>query len=210
MTLQILTKGLCCSEPDRTGAQEPVQSAYHYLYGRHQLHRYLPGAPRGRYPMETATYADFSGTPTYGPPRRPAQTVEQLVDQGYFTVPNSAPETAILSDRRTTAWLGLDDAIQQIQQRLEIYAQNLYEIKWAECSAINDLFAWEAKYGWPAPSKEQYVLTKRLQALYAEYRAERVSAWRDISRVRQTLPEAAQQYLSAYRKLQILDAGDGP
>ena len=131
--------------------QEPVQSAYHYLYGRHQLHRYLPGTPRGRYPMETATYADFSGTPTYGPPRRPAQTVEQLVDQGYFTVPNSAPEAAILADRRTTAWLGLDDAIQQIQQRLEIYAQNVYEIKWAECSAINDLFAWEAKYGWPAP-----------------------------------------------------------
>ena len=131
--------------------QEPVQSAYHYLYGRHQLHRYLPGTTRGRYPMETATYADFSGTPTYGPPRRPAQTVEQLVDQGYFAVPNNAPETAILSDRRTTAWLGLDDAIQQIQQRLEIYAQNIYEIKWAECSVINDLFTWEARYGAPAP-----------------------------------------------------------
>ena len=48
-------------------------------------------------------------------------------------------------------------------------------------------------------------LRKRLQALYADQRAERVAVWKDISRLRQTLPEAAQSYLSALRKLTVLE-----
>jgi hypothetical protein len=53
---------------------------------------------------------------------------------------------------------------------------------------------------------------KRLQELYAEERAERVSAWRDISKLRQLLPESIRQYLSSYRKSQILNdlPGDLP
>ena len=48
--------------------------------------------------------------------------------------------------------------------------------------------------------------------LYMEQRAERVSLWRDVSRLRLELPENAQQYLSAYRKVSILedDKGDAP
>ena len=190
---------------------EPGSSgAYHYLYGRHQLGRYLPArAPPTLYLTPESRY-DSLGEPPRGCEDRPPQTVEQLVTRGYFAVPAGAPETALLSDKQMTAWLGLDDAIRQIQGRVEIYEQNVYEIQLAECSAINDLFAWEAKYGWPPASKEQYVLGKRLQALYAERRAERVSAWRDTWRLRQELPEQVQQYLTACRKLQILDGGDGP
>jgi len=46
--------------------------------------------------------------------------------------------------------------------------------------------------------------------LRAEQRAERVNLWRDVSRVRERLPESAQQYLSSFRKLEILgdEGGD--
>ena len=134
-----------------------------------------------------------------------------MIEQGYFAVPNSEPEIAIIHDKKRTAWLGLDDVITQIRQREEIYLQNLYEIELAKCDAINALFTWEAQYGWPANAKEQYVLGKRLQALYADQRAERVTAWKDISRLKQSLPEVAQQYLAAFRKVSILEdtKGDG-
>ena len=182
---------------------------YHYLYGCHQLCRYLPASQQSQpYPSPAAPY-DFSRQAVSALDDQGPQTVEQLITRGYFAAPPGEPETAILSDKRATAWLGLDDVIRQVQQRLAIYERNIYEIDLAKCEAINALFVWESQYGWPASSKEQYILGKRLQALYADQRAERVSVWKDISRLRQSLPEVAQQYLSAHRKIQILDEPGG-
>ncbi len=45
-----------------------------------------------------------------------------------------------------------------------------------------------------------------MNELYMEQRAERVNLWRYVSRLRLQLPETAQQYLSAYRKVSILGA----
>jgi hypothetical protein len=132
------------------------------------------------------------------------QTIERVVEQGYFKVPKSDPETALLKDRQDTTRLSLDDAIQQIRERLVIYRNNMYELEQGKCHAMNDLFAWEAMSGGHADQQEHYILGKRMQQLYGEQRAERVSLWRDVSRIRQALPENAQRYLSAYRKMQIL------
>jgi hypothetical protein len=52
----------------------------------------------------------------------------------------------------------------------------------------------------PANSKEVYGLNKTLQKLYMQQMDERVRLWQDVSRLRLTLPESAQSYLSAYRK----------
>ncbi len=49
---------------------------------------------------------------------------------------------------------------------------------------------------------------KRLQELYQEQRGERTSLWRDLSRIRLAVPESAQQYLSATRKLSLLNEED--
>lgn len=133
------------------------------------------------------------------------QTVEQLVEQGYFAVPTAEPETAILHDRKQTSWLGLDDILTQVRHRHEIYKKNMLEIEWAKCYAFNELAR-----GGPFPTDEGYAIyERRLQDLHRDQRAERVTLWRDESRLRQQLPESAQQYLSASRKLDIIGDTDG-
>lgn len=139
------------------------------------------------------------------------ETVEQIIAQGYFSVPQADPTTSILSDKRQTSWLGLDDVISQVRKRYEVYEQNVYQIQLGKCSALNSLYAHEAYQG-PADSKQFYSRHKRLQELYQEEREERQNLWRDVSRLRLTLPETAQTYLTAHRKLQVLDEviGDAP
>ncbi len=151
--------------------------------------------------------SDLSVRRTFAVP----QTVEQIVSSGYLSIQKSEPETAIISDRKNTSWLGLDDLIGQIRNRYQVYENNIYELEEAKCTAINSLFEHEAYHG-PTTSKVEYSAQKRLNNLYSEQREERVNLWRDISRIKLLLPEQAQNYLSAYRKVSILedDKGDGP
>jgi len=139
------------------------------------------------------------------------QTVEQVIRKGYLAIPQSEPETALISDKKHTAGLGLDDVIGQIRRRYEVYDKNIYELEWSKCEAINCLYRHESYHG-PTDSKVEYSVSKRLNDLYQEQREERTNLWRDVSRLRLELPENAQQYLSAYRKVSILedDQGDAP
>ena len=59
---------------------------------------------------------------------------------------------------------------------------------------------------------QRYAADKAIRDVYEQKRAERVKAWQDVSRLKQTLPEVAQLYLGAYRKLSILGdiQGDAP
>jgi hypothetical protein len=86
-------------------------------------------------------------------------------------------------------------------------------MKLAECSAVNSLLGIIADRGSaPAMPREVYAVQKQLQRIYQEEREERVNLWRDVSRLRVTIAEVAQQYLSAYRKVYFLEAskGDAP
>ena len=136
------------------------------------------------------------------------QTVEDVIRSGYLSVPQSEPETALISDRGHTAWLGLDDVISQIRHRYQVYQMNLYEIETSKCSAINSLYKHEAFHG-PSNSKVEYSVSKRLDKLYQEQREERTNLWRDVSRLRLLLPENAQNYLGATRKLSLLEDSQG-
>jgi len=192
-------------EPVRTDLYIP----YRYASQRYQLHRYShpgqPSLPTSNPDTTRRLYeAGSDGQIDSGP-----QTVEQLISQGYFSVAPSSSETALLEDKMHSAWLLLDDAIYQIRQRIGMYSQNMYELKLAQCAAQNDVFAFEAKYGWPAPTEQQYVLGKRLQRLYSEQRSERLALWKDVSRLRQTVPESVRQYLSMFRKIEILSESPG-
>ena len=182
---------------------------YQYASRRYQLHRYLaPGGPLSptASPNTTGPYstAGRNGSLDKGP-----QTVEQLIAQGYFSAPPSPPETALLEDKMHSAWLLVEDTIHQLRQRIDLYGQNMYELKLAQCAAQNDVFAFESRYGWPAPTEQQYVLGKRLQRLYSEQRTERQALWQDITRLRQSLPESVQHYLAAFRKMEILNDSPG-
>jgi len=182
--------------------------AYQYLYGRHHQYGRTPLLPRyGVRPYWRAPSASSTPQPRAEIDDGP-QTVEDLVREGFFAVPDHEPETAVLFDRRHTSWMALDDVLTQIKDREEIYRKNMNEITWAQCYAFNEL----ARHGRPA-TEEAYVLyERRMQDLRAEQRAERTHFWRDVSRIRERLPESAQQYLSAFRKLQILEdsGGDQP
>ena len=148
--------------------------------------------------------------PLFAEPKGP-QTVEQIIQNGYFAVPKGEPTTAILSDRKNTSWLALDDLTGQIRKRYDICYRNLYEIELSKCAAMNALFEFEATRGIPG-DRQLYSKNKVLGQLYEQQREERVSLWQDVSRLRQSLPEAAQNYLGAYRKISILKAppGDKP
>jgi hypothetical protein len=144
-------------------------------------------------------------------PRQP--TVEDIIQKGYFAIPKSEPEMAIISDKKQTSGLGLGDIISQVRQRYEIYERNNYQIELGKCYAISSALTIESERGGvPLNSKEVYGLNKNIQKFYEQQRDERTSLWQDVSRLKQSLPEQAQQYLSAYRKVSILedDIGDGP
>jgi hypothetical protein len=137
------------------------------------------------------------------------QTVDQVIGKGYFAIPKGTPETAIISDKKHTFGQGLDDIISQIRGRYALFEKNVYDIEQAKCGAITELFTREAQTAAPADSRQNYSLNKQLQELYQQQRSERVMLWQDISKLRQTLPETAQQYLTSYRKVAMLADGKG-
>ena len=183
---------------------------YFYEAGLYLSHAIPPSAGPSDSPNSALARYDFSSEPDPWKPLRGPQTVEQIIAKGYFAVPAGEAETALISDKKETSWLGLEDTIRQMRQRHQLYERNMYEIELGKVSAINSLFAMEAERGSvPADSRELYGLSKVLQGFYQEQRAERVKLWQDLSRVRQTLPEVAQLYLGAYRKMAILDDDKG-
>jgi len=141
------------------------------------------------------------------------KTVEDIISSGYFPIPKSEPETAIITDKKHTSKLGLDDMISQIRGRYEIYENNIYQIELGKCYAMNSIFAIEADRGGVSMnSREAYSLSKSLRELYEQQRDERKSLWSDVSKLKLLLPEQSQSYLSSYRKVSILEddsTGDG-
>jgi len=134
------------------------------------------------------------------------QTVDDVIARGYFAVPQGDPVTAIISDKEHTARLGLDDVVIQVRKRYEICQANMLRIEHAKCAAANAVYQHEAYVG-PADSRQHYAKHKAIQDLYAEQSKELVELWRDVTRVRQLLPECAQLYLSAHRKASVLRGG---
>jgi len=186
----------------------PGYVPYFYAAGRFTLY----DLPRPHAPLEVrfvpASSYDLTSDLTERRAYFVPQTVEQVIRRGYLAIPQSEPETALISDKKHTAGLGLDDVIGQIRRRYEVYDKNIYELEWSKCEAINCLYRHESYHG-PTDSKVEYSVSKRMNDLYQEQREERTNLWRDVSRLRLQLPENAQQYLSAYRKVSILEDDQG-
>lgn len=178
---------------------------YFYSSGKFLLYNtpYITAKPR-RFSI-TGGYSLTSNIVPKDTWPKPA-TVEDIVQKGYFAIPNSIPETAIISDKNHTARLGLGDIIAQIRDRYEIYEKNMYQIEMSKCYAVSSQMAVEsARGGVRTSSREAYGLTKNIGELYLQQCQERRGLWADISKLKQTLPEQAQSYLSSYRKLSILE-----
>ena len=189
--------------PTNVYVPEVYRERTYHLYGHpSRVHRALSRS-------EPDTTYNFSTLRTTGRLDDGPQTVEQLIRQGYLSIPNSEPETAVISDRKSTSWMGLDNAIAQIRGRQQIYRANIDAIDQSMCDAVNELYGHEAAQGHTATDGQRRTLAQRLQDLSEEKRAQRIQEWKDESRLRQDLPETARQYLSAYRKLAMLEDDDG-
>ena len=186
---------------------------YFYASGLYMLHPGPPGNALRTTPSEPYPLYDFTSDLAPRLHLYHPQTVEDVIVRGYLSVPSAEPESAMISDKAHTSWLGLDDIIGQVRRRHDICERNLYEIEQAKCYAMSSHFGMLAERGnMPANSRETYSLTKRIHELYQDQRDERVRFWQDVSRLKQSLPELARYYLGAYRKLSILEdtAGDSP
>lgn len=133
------------------------------------------------------------------------QTVDRILQRGYMDCGAGDAETGLLEDKQHTAWLGLDDILGQIRLREDIYKKNMLEIAWSECYAFNEL----ARGWFPATPQQWEVYHRQLQDLGLQKRRERITAWQDMSRLRQLLPESIGLYLSASRKSDLLRDLDG-
>ena len=190
-------------------AKGPVfDGAYRpYFYGSGKFLSYdIPHSGSGLAYFSVSTGYDFTSdiVPKISKPR--GQTIEDIIRSGYFAIPNSEPETAIISDKKQTSGIGLGDIISQVRQRYQVFEKSIYEIEIGKCYAISSALAIESSRGGIAlNSKEMYGLNKSIQEFYQQQRNERMKLWQDISRLKQSLPEQAQQYLSAYRKVSILE-----
>jgi len=194
-------------------AWSPQSPHYNYLVYFYQSGRFESYLQHQKKLLAGPNYGpaavyDFSSD-LIGQPRsyRPA-TVEQIIANGYFAVARTDPVEAMISDRKHTSLLGLDDVIGQIRHRYEVYDRNVYDLEISKCAAINTFYTHEAWHG-PSDTKLEYSVNKRLDKLYTDQREERINLWRDVSRLRLLLPEQAQQYLAAYRKVSILEDQKG-
>ena len=195
-------------------SNEPaVQVGYiPYFYEAGLNLRYAIGSGPVRKTSDHQAYSTYDFSSDLSPTRAfgSVQTVEQVIAHGYFAVPRGDPVTAIISDKKHTSRLGLDDVISQIRQRYEIYQGNTYELNQAVCEVHNSLFRQLADHGvLVANQRQQYSVTKQVQKLYEQQREERSDLWRDVSRLRLGLPETAQNYLAADRKATILKENPG-
>ncbi len=190
--------------PDFTGNYVP----YFYQSGKFLNYDQPEPVKPGSSTSEHSNY-DFSSDLSTRPVFRKPQTVEQIITHGYFAIPDGDMETAIISDKKQTSWLGLEDTIRQVRNRHELYNCNMYELHQGVCEADNAVFRQVAAQGAPADNRQQYSATKLAQELYEQMRMERVSLWKDISRLKQSLPEVAHNYLAAYRKVAMLEDNEG-
>ena len=154
-------------------------------------------------------YQFNSESPSRLNPDQP-QTVEQIIYQGYLSIPTGDPVTAMITDKTHTAWLGLDDAISQIRHRYELYAQNIEMLEQNKCNSMNVFLAhYDKVKPMSVDDRIYYSLNKNIQNLYVQQMDERINLWRDVSRIRQSLPESAQLYLAAVRKTSVMNETGG-
>jgi hypothetical protein len=169
--------------------------------------------PRGRYPTlldsPSATRYSFNQavytTPyeeSHDLPRRPG--IEQLLDGVWHSKNANDPAANMLEDRLSIGSFALGDVLRQIRDRLTIYHRHLEELEQAKMQFRTVRKQWldpQDRFG-HLPDPEGVTV---LQGIDAQQRAERLSAWKDISTLRQRLPEHWQGYLSACRQYNLLN-----
>ena len=119
---------------------------YFYQSGKFLSYDIPHRGPKSEY-FGTSTGYDFTSDIVPKSDRLRSPTVEDIIKNAYFPIPKSEPETAIISDKKHTAGLGLGDIISQVRQRYEIYERNIYQIELGKCYTISSQLAVESSRG---------------------------------------------------------------
>ena len=175
----------------------------HEQYWRHAPSHYVHGYLTGN--LTERSVQSISHYRTYRPVRRrndPRQSVDELIGDGRLMIPLGDSVTAMLTDRLHADWLNVDDTILQIQQRHSIYEQNVRELEQSRLSALNLMHSFPKFLERVSPGDYQ-VVRRMLDDIDGQHRQERIQFWRDVSRLRQTLPTMVKDYLAGYRKIQL-------
>jgi hypothetical protein len=135
-------------------------------------------------------------------------TLDRIVSDGRLPVPKADPAEAMLVDRQRTQQLGLDDAITQLQWRYDLYREHMDELQQTELTVLNAHHTWHDFWA-IVDERRDPELRKQLETVAQQRREERLSLWRDLSWLRQAVPDWAERYLSAYRKVQLFKDGGG-
>ena len=141
-------------------------------------------------------------------PAAPAQpedrlTIDQIVDHGYLPVPAAEPVEAMIDDRHRVSGLGLEDCLAQMQRRYELYEQHMNALTYTRMRAINAAQSWFDVAGRLTKGADPE-LERTLRDLDQQQREERLSLWRDVSRLRQQMPEWVRAYLETHRRSHLI------
>lgn len=137
--------------------------------------------------------------------RRPQHSIEDLL-QGVWR-PTGSPDmvAGLFHDRLQAQTLELSDVLEQIKQRLDIYQKHFDELEQAKLDVTN------VRHHWLDPIRRNGVATdpdlvSAIEDFNAQQRQERLSCWKDLSSLRQQVPEHWRQYLNAARQYHLIDA----
>lgn len=176
---------------------------------------YFPGLPSGsntngylhvrglRSPMYSASAPD-GVNPNMQPPTTAPHSIEDLL-QGIWQRPGPEdPVTGMMNDRRDTHTLELGDVLDQIKERVAIYRQHFDELEQAKLDTKNVRHRWTDPIGRLGEVADPD-LVSALQDIDAQQRQERLSCWKDLAALRQSVPEHWRLYLATVRQHSLLD-----
>lgn len=174
-------------------------------------------APAGRYTF--ASMADRYGLlrdacyfkPTYtalhASSDQARHSIEDLL-QGIWRSPGSADIVqGLFDDRLRSHTFELGDVLEQIRERVAIYRQHFDELEQAKLDVKNVRHRWTDPLGRLGAVADPD-LVSALHDLDAQQRQERLSCWKDVSSLRQQVPEHWRQYLGAVRQYTLLDSSN--
>ncbi|MFW6061185.1 MAG: hypothetical protein ACOC93_00095 [Planctomycetota bacterium] len=170
-------------------APKPAVYVDQLTYGLEYAASGLPAESRGRYATSPVT-------------------VDYVLTYGRMARPHSDPMLAGLYDRKNISSMVLDDLIQQAHSRIELYRRHLSELDDQEIALRNASRRCLRPPGWE-PQDDPEIL-RDLQNIDDQRRRERLDFWRDMSRLRLMVPESAEAYLGASRRLAALTQQDSP
>lgn len=135
-------------------------------------------------------------------------SVDDLVRTGDLKHLNIYDQNDLFADRRKTSYLALDNIVTQIRRRYEIYDSNIRVLEYSKIKLTEHFYQWPQQFGfWPPGQRE--MLSEQMNQLYQKQLDEKVSLWKDVSKLKLMLPQSLNDYLAIKRKSDIYNGGEG-